>query len=115
MIAQKHNVGEARLPQAAGGGGERALEGRLGNRDRAGKAHVLGGRRDVALRHVGQHRRDQRVAQLRGDPASQDLRPGIMLAERDMRPALLGAAHRDDDGRDAGLQRGAELGPGQVF
>ena len=62
VIAQKHDVGEARLPQAAGRADQRALEGRLGYRDRAGKAHMLGGRRDIAFRHIGDHRCDQRVA-----------------------------------------------------
>ena len=62
VVANQHDVGEAMLAKALRRAGQHALEGGLWNRDGAGKAHVLGRRGDVALRHIGQHRGDQRIA-----------------------------------------------------
>jgi hypothetical protein len=39
----------------------------------------------------------------------------VVLAERHVRPALLGAAHRHDDGRAAGGDGVANLRPGHVL
>ncbi len=76
---------------------------------------MLAGRRNVAFRHVGHDGCHDRVAERRRDLAGQRLRPGIVLAQRHVRAALLGGAHRDDDGRGARLQRVAQLGPGEVL
>ena len=114
MVANQHDVGEAMLAKALRRAGQHALEGGLGNRDGAGKAHVLGRWGDVALRHIGHHRGHQRVAQLRGDALGQHLDAGVVLAQREVRAALLGAAHGDDQCGFAGFERGAHFGGGQV-
>ncbi len=49
VIADQHDLRETRLPQAARRAIEGAPEGRDRDRDRAGKAHMLRRRRDIAL------------------------------------------------------------------
>ena len=88
---------------------------RLGNADRSGEAHVPGGRLDAALGHVGDHRRDQDVAEALGDARGERLDADVVLAERHVRPALLGAADRNDHRRRAGADVVAQLGPGQIL
>ena len=114
-IADQHDVGEAGLAEAATCRVEQAFEGRVGNRDRSGVAHMAGRRRDGALRNIGQHGSHQRVAQLAGDLAGQRLHPYIVLAQRHMRAVLLGAADGHDDGGRAGLQRIAHFSPSEIF
>ena len=68
MIAEKHDVAKSVQPEAACRVLERRLERRIGNGDRARKAHVRRRRRDAALGHVGDDRRHQRIAERERDP-----------------------------------------------
>ena len=69
----------------------------------------------AAFGHVGEHRRDQRVAERARDALGQHARAHVVLAERHVRAVLLGAADRHDDRRLAGLDRIAHLGPRELL
>ena len=75
---------------------------------------MRGRRIDAALRHVGDDRRDERVAELARDPLGERRRARVVLAERHVRTVLLGAADRDDDGRRAGADARGELRPREL-
>ncbi len=111
VIAEKDDVAEAVHLKTPGGVFDGLLEGLLGNRDRAGKAHMPGRRIEAALGYIGQHGRDKGRSQGCGDLAGQQLDPEIVLADRHMRPVLLGAADRHDRDRLAGGELIAQFGP----
>ncbi len=69
---------------------------------------------DAALGHVGERRRHQRVAQRLRDLLRERRDPGVVLAERHVRPVLLGAADGHDDRRLARRDLRAQLGPRQI-
>ena len=52
---------------------------------------------NIALRHIGHHRRDQGVAELARDEIRRVIDDELVLAEHHVRPVLLGAGGRDDD------------------
>lgn len=114
-VADQHDMRKARLLETAGGAHEQALEGAVGDRDRPWEAHMLGGRRDISFGHISQHRRDDGIAERRGDLAGQRLDARIVLAQRHVRPILLGAAHWNDDRGRAGLQAIPHFSPGEIL
>ena len=63
VVADEDDVLEAMLHEAARRAVERGAKRLVGNRQRAGEAHVRRGRRDAAFGHVDEHRRDDRVAE----------------------------------------------------
>jgi hypothetical protein len=115
VVAEKDDVGEAVNLEAVRGGFQRLFEHVVRHGDRAGKAHVRGRRSVAALRHVGDDRRDDRVAEALGDALRQHLDACIVFAECDVGAALLGSADGDDDGGLARLNLVAQFGPGQVL
>ena len=70
---------------------------------------------DVAFGHVGDTGATSALPSWLGDPPGQDPGADVVLAERHVRPALLGAADRHDDRRPAGGDRVAHLGPGHLL
>ena len=102
------------LPEAAGSAFDDAFKGTFRDRNRAGKTHVPGSGFHIALGHISHHRGHQRIAQRLSHFARQRLDPDIVLAQSDVRPALLGAAHRNDDGGFAVFERSADLCAGHV-
>ena len=84
-------------------------------RDRSGEAHVAGGWVDVAFRHVGDHRGDQRIPELLRNFSGLVPHQVVVFPERHMRTVLLGTAGRDDDGRLPAGDRVASLHPGGLF
>ncbi len=114
-VADQHDMRKARLLETAGGAHEQALEGDVRDRDRPWEAHMLGGRGDVSFGHISQHRRDDGIAERGGDLAGQRLGARIVLAQRHVRPILLGAAHGNDDRGRAGLQAIPHFSPGEIL
>lgn len=82
---------------------------------RAGPAHVLRGRVDATLGHIGEHRRHHRIAQALGNAAGQHPHPHVVLAQHQVRAVLLGATDGDQQGGGAGGDAVAQLGRGQLL
>ncbi len=70
---------------------------------------------DAAFRHVGEHRRHQRVAEPARNLLGRMLDDEVVLAEHHVRTVLLRAAGRKDDGGLPGLDRVAHLGPCELL
>ena len=76
---------------------------------------MAGRRLDRAFGNVRHDRRDDRITELTRDPLGQRLDPCVVLAERHVRPVLLGAADGQEHGRLAGADESPKLGPRQIL
>ena len=115
-VADEHDVREPVRAEARADVGQQAAEGLLGQADRRGVAHVLGGRVDVPLGHERDDRRDQGVAELPRDGLGRRPEHVVVLARRQVRPVLLHAAGGDDHRvLAAPPQRVADLHPGHLL
>jgi hypothetical protein len=76
---------------------------------------VPGWRVHGTFRRVGDDRCHERVAELAGDLLGQGPRSGVVLAQRNVRSALLGTADGNDDRRLPGANLVAQFRPCQVF
>ncbi|MNN01160.1 hypothetical protein D3C81_1137710 [compost metagenome] len=103
------------LAQAGGRPFQHGFKGGRRNRDGAGKAHVAGRRSNRALGHIGNDGRDNGIAQLLRNLPRQQPGAHIVLAQRDIRPALLDAADGHQHGRSAVVDTAAQLRTRQFF
>ena len=87
---------------------------RLRHPDRAGEPHVAGRRIVIPFRHIGDHRRHQRMAELGRNAPRRVANDMVMLAQDHVGAVLLDPAGRHDHRRIAVIERRAHLDPGHV-
>src|SRR5271169_684969 len=115
MITQHYYVLKAVQFHAARGILQRFFETFIRHGDRARIAHVRCRGVEGAFRHIGNDGRNDRVAQSLRDHAGQNFHANIMLAQSNVRAALLRAADRNYDRGFSGVYRIAELRPSEFF
>jgi len=76
---------------------------------------VQGRRLDGAFGHIGQHRRNHRIAQALGDSRGQQPDANIVLAQKHVRSVLLGAADRHQSGGRTCGDALAQFDPAHLF